>query len=192
MVKLPLTPVRITIAALLVVCFIVLGHVLLSFYEDHSSGGAVNFQEYTPLTLPLNTSIKSRYINVWIPWSTRFLPRYTKQLDLYLSSTGTSAIIEQKNINFTYTCSLGGVTCVLTETPHHQRYLFTTSYEQTGTKVVPFEQKVEWLKGDTYIWIVIQGSPTQTYSQATWSKVIGSFVPTHYSKLPIKRYYAEP
>lgn len=113
MVKLPLTPIKIIVVALLVVCFIMLGQELLGFYEDHSSGGAVNFQEYKPLTLPPNSSIKSRYINVWTPWNYRFLPRYTKQLDLYLSSTGTSAIIEQKNINFAYTCGFGGGTCLI-------------------------------------------------------------------------------
>jgi len=192
MVKLPLTPIKIIVVALLVVCFIMLGQELLGFYEDHSSGGAVNFQEYKPLTLPPNSSIKSRYINVWTLWNYRFLPRYTKQLDLYLNNTSTSAIIEQKNINFAYTCGLGGGTCLIAETPRHQQYLLTTSYDQMGTMVLPFEQRVEWLKGDTYIWIVLQGSPTQTYSQAIWSKVIDSFVPTQYSKLPIKRYYAEP
>lgn len=185
-------PIKIAIAGLLAVCFIMLGHVLLGFYEDHSSGGAVNFQEYAPLTLPPNSSIQSRHLNVWTPGNYRFLPRYTKQLDLYLNSTGTSAIIEQKNINFAYTCGLGGGTCQIAETPSHQQYLLTTSYDQIGTMDSPFEQRVEWLKGDTYIWITLQGSPAQTYSQAIWSKVIDSFTPTQYSKLPIKLYYAEP
>jgi len=175
-----------------VVSSITLGYVLFGVYEDRSSGGPVNFQEYEPLTLPPNINIKSRHINVWTDKDNSFLPHYTKQLDIDLNSTGTSSIIEQKNINFRYTCDPEGLavneTCVLLETSRHQRYRLTTLYEQAVTNA-PFEQEVEWLKGSTYIWITLQGSPVQTNSPATWDKVIDSFVPTHYSNLPINYYF---
>lgn len=184
MIKLTLIAKIIAVAAMLVVCFIALGYVVLGQYRLHIASDAVQFQEYAPLALPPNTSIKSRDITVVMPWSYSLLPHYTKQLDLYLNDMGTSIIEEQKNINFRYVCEAGkgsvNETCVLAETPRHQQYLLTSSYVQ---------QEVEWLKGDTFIWIVLEGNPAQTYSQAIWSKVIDSFVPTHYSKLPVRYYY---
>ncbi|HSX05241.1 MAG TPA: hypothetical protein VLF69_02135 [Candidatus Saccharimonadales bacterium] len=157
-------------------------------YSTHST--SVNFQEYEPKALPSGITSTGRSLDVWSD-KTSFLT-HTKQLTFDLNAPH-SFISETRNKPFVYQCDNGAAnaTCATAETPNHQQYRLTTVYDQTLAGK-PFEQTVAWLKGNTYIWITLQGNPVHTYSQGEWGRVIDSFVPVHYSRITIKQYSPGP
>jgi hypothetical protein len=177
----------ITISAIVVVILAAVGlFIQQEYYSD-----SVRFQEYAPETLPPGTSITVKSIDIWTSPRTLSLSWFTtKQLILTLNHA-YSSIAEQKNINFDYTCGeyaeiAANETCTVAETPNHQRYQLVMSYDNQSLDK-PFFETVSWLRGDTYIWLTLQGNPVTIYSADTWSKVIDSFTPVHYSHLAVFR-----
>lgn len=150
----------------------------------------VNFQEYAPNVLPPHVSIGGRSLDVWSAKGSLFAKN--KILTFTLTSPH-SFISEERITHFSYTCNtfVRNQTCRVLEAPSHQKYLLTTSYDDMG-HTVPFMQTVAWVRGDTHIWITLQGHPVATYSEQTWSQVVDSFHPVHYNVLTIKHYTPGP
>ncbi|HSX30308.1 MAG TPA: hypothetical protein VLE99_00110 [Candidatus Saccharimonadales bacterium] len=174
------------------VAIVIAGFALYIAYMTHST--SVDFQEYAPKSLPAGVAITGRSLDVW-SGKTNFLSR-TKQLTFSLSPSRSSFISEAsraKGAPFVYQCDYGAANakCTTAETPNHQQYRLTTVYDQTLAGK-PFEQTAAWLKGNTYIWIRLEGNPVHLHSQDEWNHVIDSFVPVHYSKISIRQFSPGP
>jgi hypothetical protein len=170
------------------VALVVAVPVLYVTYDTHNT--SVDFQEYAPKVLPTGVTIAGRELKVW---SDRVNPLvHTKELSFTLNSR-TSALLESKNFNFAYACDtqILNVTCVIAETPQHQRYRLETSYSPTLDGQA-FEETAEWLRGDTHIMMMLRGNPLRQHAQDEWERVIDSFVPVHYRHITITQHSPGP
>ncbi|HSX01812.1 MAG TPA: hypothetical protein VLI05_00695 [Candidatus Saccharimonadia bacterium] len=147
---------------------------------------SLSFQAYKPGKLPSNLVVTSHTIIISKQGSGD--GGYLKTIT-YLTNQPEVTIGEQKSsptdhTNRLFSCAehLTNTTCTTHMSPHHQTYSVQTAFDSAadGTSGQPFDQTISWLRGDTLIWITLEGRQAQAYDAQSWGAVIDDFSPVNF------------
>jgi hypothetical protein len=136
----------------------------------------IDFQEYAPTYLPDGLAIRQTTVEAGSPIGQNSVTTTS----LRLGMAQQSLIYERKAEEaFAYVCraKVTNQRCVTRSTTAGQRYEIITS----NVLRQPIEQDVEWVKGTTWIRVVMVGEPGQPYPPETLDRIVDSFQPALYS-----------